>query len=220
MWIGYLPSHGDFDDIVSIAKECDAYLFSDEMYRTLEYDTSKRLKSAVDMDYEKCIVLHGLSKTIGCPGLRMGWIATHNREILARLAELKDYTTICAPRPSEILSMMAIKNREKLTGRTLEIISSNLSLLDDFFFKYRGILSWQRPEAGTICFPRLTTEYFGNIEDFCDRVRQDAGVLLLPSSVYSPTSSVSGSQPFFRLGYGRKQMPEALSKLESFLESQ
>jgi aspartate/methionine/tyrosine aminotransferase len=42
-----------------------------------------------------------MSKTFGLAGLRIGWIATRNRELYRRLAAFKDYTTICNSGPAE-----------------------------------------------------------------------------------------------------------------------
>ena len=51
--------------------------------------------------------------------------------------------------------MMAIANRETLTTRTMDIVRSNLELLDTFFERFSHVMAWQRPTAGTIGFPRL-----------------------------------------------------------------
>ena len=60
------------------------YLFSDEVYRLLELDESKRLPQVADV-YEKGISLNVMSKVYGLPGLRIGWLACQERELLVRL---------------------------------------------------------------------------------------------------------------------------------------
>ncbi len=107
---GYVPPREDFESIIRLAEKHGAYLFSDEMYRFLEIDKGPTLPSACEM-YEKGITLFGLSKTFGLPGLRMGWLASKAGDVLQRVNELKDYTTICASAPGEILAIMALKNR-------------------------------------------------------------------------------------------------------------
>ncbi len=62
--------------------------------RFLEPDPSNRLPAAADM-YTKAISLCGVSKSWGLPGLRIGWLASKDAQLLDRVAELKDYTTIC-----------------------------------------------------------------------------------------------------------------------------
>ena len=51
-------------------------------------------------------------------GLRIGWLATHDRDLLARLAAFKDYTTICSSAPSEILSIIALRARCQVLARS------------------------------------------------------------------------------------------------------
>ena len=149
-----------------------------------------------------------MSKTYGLAGLRIGWIATHNAEILRRMAALKDYTTICNSAPGEFLAELALRHRERLAQRNVGIILHNLALLDDFFARHADRFAWQRPNAGPIAFPLLIGD---DVEAFCEALVREAGVLLLPGTVYDDTGN------HFRIGFGRKNMPEALAHLETFL---
>ena len=49
--------------------------------------------------------------------------------------------------------------------------------------------------------------------DFCERLAHEAGVLLLPGSVYGI------SEPYFRMGYGRKTFAAHLAIFEEWLVS-
>lgn len=148
-----------------------------------------------------------MSKAFGMAGVRVGWIALRDRVLRARIAALKDYTTICNAGPSEILSLIALRRREKVLGDINAIVSSNLGLLDPFFQRNDKLFRWARPKAGTVCFP----EYLGgNIDDFAARLVEREGVLLLPASQFG----YSGNH--FRLGYGRRDMAEGLARLEQF----
>ena len=51
--------------------------------------------------YDRVLVTSGLSKAYGLPGLRIGWLATHDDRLLDAAARFKDYTTICSSAPSE-----------------------------------------------------------------------------------------------------------------------
>ena len=51
-----------------------------------------------------------------------------------------------------------------------------------------------------------------DVKQFCEDLIEKKGVLLLPSTAYG-----FGNKNF-RLGFGRKNMPEALKKLEEYLE--
>lgn len=56
------------------------------------------------------------------------------------------------------------------------------------------------------------------MEAFCDRLVAEAGVLLLPATVYDDEQSVQEGR--FRLGLGRADMAECLEKLDAFLAAQ
>lgn len=205
---GYLMSPQDFDALHRFAQENHVLLFSDEVYRELEYDPASRLPAACDYG-EHAISLGVTSKSYGLAGLRIGWIATRNRLIYEKMAALKDYTTICNSAPSEFLAELAMRNRHKLAARNLGIIQENLSVLDDFFLRHADLFSWVRPQAGSMAFPHY---HGGDVDEFCDRLVKKAGVLLLPGSVYDDAGN------HFRLGLGRKNLPLAVKRLEEFLK--
>jgi aspartate/methionine/tyrosine aminotransferase len=205
---GFLMSPQDFRAVQNFAGEHGLLLFSDEVYRESEYDPAARLPAACDAG-EHAISLGVTSKTYGLPGLRIGWIATKNKKVYDRMAALKDYTTICNSAPSEYLAEVAMRHHEVLAARNLAIIKNNLSIMDEFFKKHAGLFSWSRPRAGSMAFPRYLR---GDVVSFCDELVHEAGVLLLPGSVYDDAHN------HFRLGLGRRNLPEAVANLEAYLK--
>jgi len=206
---GYLMPRDDFLEVSKFAQEKGLLLFSDEVYRESEYDPAARLPAACDLG-EHAVSLGVTSKTYGLAGLRIGWVATKNRKICQNMAMLKDYTTICNSAPSEFLAELAMRNRQKLIDRNLGIIKRNLAVIDDLFARYSSLFAWVRPQAGSMAFPRLLK---GDVEEFCNDLVNKAGVMLLPGSVYDD------SRNHFRLGVGRKNLPQAVERLEKFLSS-
>jgi aspartate/methionine/tyrosine aminotransferase len=201
---GALPSAEEFRAIMALARERGVRVFSDEMYRLLELDPKDRLPSACELA-DDAIVLFGMSKTFGLAGLRVGWLIVKDAAARERFAEYKDYTTICPATPSELLSLIGLRSRERILERHVARAKRNLDLLDGFFAKRAGLFAWSRPKAGTIGFARLLK---GGAETYCAKAR-GAGVLLLPSTVYG------WSKPAVRFGFGRENLPEALAALES-----
>ncbi|MBC7878595.1 MAG: aminotransferase class I/II-fold pyridoxal phosphate-dependent enzyme [Anaerolineales bacterium] len=204
---GYLMSRADFDELNKFVQEKKLILFSDEVYRESEYDPATRLPAACDYG-EHAVSLGVTSKTYGLAGLRIGWIATKNKKIYENMAALKDYTTICNSAPSEFLAEVAMRHRVKLAERNLTIIKHNLAVIDDLFTRYSHLFSWKHPQAGSMGFPKLLK---GDVEDFCDKLVKKAGVLLLPGTMYDD------SRNHFRLGLGRKNLPQAAERLEEYL---
>jgi aspartate/methionine/tyrosine aminotransferase len=204
---GALPSAEEWAAVVAAAEHAGAYLLSDEMYRGLEYDAGHRLTPGA-LASGRGVSIGGLSKAYGLPGLRVGWLATRDRAVLAAVQAYKDYTTICASAPSERLALVALKNAERLVGRCREIVAANRPLLEAFMARERARFGWRAPLAGPIAFARF---HPGGALAFCERLAAEAGVMLLPASVFE------WGDDHLRFGFGRASFPEALAALEAWL---
>ena len=205
---GFLPTREEFMSLVDIVRQSGAYLFSDEMYRFLEIDGNATLPAGCEL-YDKAVSLFGLSKAFGLPGLRIGWVATKDREVLKRMRSLKDYTTICNSAPSEILALMAVRSRESIVESQMARIQKNVVLLDDFFDNYGDFFSWNRPLGGSICFPRmLITE---DTHGFCEQLVTETGIMLVPSRMFQY------GDHHVRFGFGRDNFPMVLERFVDYL---
>jgi aspartate/methionine/tyrosine aminotransferase len=205
---GFLPSVEFLQELSRLSEEHGFLVFSDEVYRGLEYDPAQRLPSFADLN-ERAIALGVMSKTYGLAGLRIGWIATRNKKLFAELAAFKDYTTICNSAPSEFLAALALRHRESIVERNLAIIRTNLDSLKPFFHRYPRLFEWCPPKAGPIAFPRYLG---GSVDRFCRDLIEKTGVLLLPGTLYREGLDC------FRVGFGRKNMGDCLDKLDEYLE--
>lgn len=204
---GALPDRETFAALVDMARYSGCWLLSDEVYRGLEYDASLQLPAVCDL-YEHGISLGVMSKAYALAGLRVGWVACRNTDLLERLAAFKDYTTICNSAPSEILALIALRARETLLARSRAIVTGNLVHLGGFFAGWSDAFQWVRPRAGSVAFPRLTAST--SIEDFAAELVEREGVLLLPGTLFGHPGN------HFRLGFGRSDLPLALQGLERF----
>lgn len=198
-----------FRQVLALAAKHNIYVFSDEVYRELEHNPATRLPAACDL-YDRALSLGSVSKTYGLPGLRLAWLASHDQTFLQELISLKHYTTICASAPSEFLTALALRHREKFIERNLKIVQHNLPLLSAFFARQNNLFDWTPPNAATIGFARFKPPQ--DVQDWCENLVRDAGILLLPGTVYDEPRHI-------RFGYGRKNMPESLAQLEAYLKS-
>jgi aspartate/methionine/tyrosine aminotransferase len=203
---GMLPDRATFDALVAVADEAGAHLLLDEVYRFLEFDEADRLPTGADAT-PRGVSLGVMSKSFAMAGLRIGWLASRDRELLARCAAFKDYTTICSSAPSEVLALIGLRAREEVLGRSRDIVASNLERLDAFFDDWADRFSWVRPRAGSVGFPRLTVPGV-EIDAWAAGLVEAEGVLLLPGSQFG----FGGNH--FRLGFGRTDLPVALERLE------
>jgi aspartate/methionine/tyrosine aminotransferase len=204
---GALPSRPTLDAVEALAAEVGAHLFSDEVYRFLEHDPADRLPAAAEYG-GRAVSLGVMSKSFGLAGLRIGWVATKDRELLRRISTYKEYVSSCGSAPSEVLALIALRARETVLARSRRVLRRNLALLDGFFAEWEDVFEWVRPRAGCVGFPRLDDGL--DVEELAVRLVREEGVLLVPGSVYEFPGN------HFRLGFGRVDLPAALAGLERF----
>jgi aspartate/methionine/tyrosine aminotransferase len=210
---GGLARPEDFRALVELCDERGIRLLNDEVYRGVELDPARTLPQAADLS-ASALSLGVMSKAYGLPGLRIGWLACRDRELLSRLERRKHYTSICNAAPSEALATIALRNGEALRARTRETLAANMPLFEAFFAEWEELFEWAPPAGGCVCFPR----YLGanGVEAFCQALLEKAGVVLLPSGIYA---SLLGDVPSdrFRIGVGRRDPGPALAAFGVFL---
>jgi aspartate/methionine/tyrosine aminotransferase len=206
---GWLMPEGDLREIAGLCRDAGARLVVDEVYRGLEYDPVDRLPCAADLD-PTFVSIGVTSKSWGLPGLRIGWLATRDAELLARVAAMKDYTTICAAGPSELLATVALRHTARLHEANRRRCAENAALLAAFVDRHADRFELVAPTAGSVAFPRLR-DPAADVESFCDEVRRDHGILLLPGTLIEPGSRA------FRVGLGRAGFPAGLAALQRAL---
>ena len=202
-----------FEGIIKLAAEQDIYVFSDEVYRGLEREPERMLPNAADA-YPRALSLGVMSKSYGLPGLRIGWIACQDASVLGRLERMKHYTSICNAGPSEVLATIALNAGDTILERNRALVRDNVTRVTEFMRRYPETFDWHEPDGGCIAFPR----YLGpeGVDEFCRAAVEESGVLLLPNSVYQSRLSPVPSDRF-RIGFGRRNLAEALTRLDEHL---
>ena len=205
---GTMLSKENEQALINLCEEYGLTLFADEVYRLLGPKTTE-WRAPIASQTGAGISLGVMSKSYGLAGLRVGWIASQNIELLHAIEQTKYYTSICNSVPSELLSCIALEARDTILARNGNIVDHNLSLLDSFMERHAERFSWVRPEGG--CCGLVQDHGKENVETLADELLKATGVLIMPGSVYDLTSNT------FRIGFGRKNMPEALEHFESFI---
>ena len=132
------------------------------------------------------------------------------------MERMKHYLSICNSGPSERLGLIAVQNRDRIVARNNRIIDENLPKWDAFFAGVPELFEWSRPDGSCMAFPR----YLGadGVDAFCRSLVEDAGVLLLPSTIYRSEVGPSITDRF-RLGFGRTGLDAGLAAMAAHLEA-
>src|SRR2546425_1467927 len=135
--------------IVSRAAEVGAWLLADEVYQGAERDGTTT--PSFWGSYERVIVVNGLSKAYGLPGLRIGWVVAppgFSGDAWAR----HDYTTIGPAGAGGHPAAVGVQPRVRGQGaaRTRGLLPPNYPRVEQGVKRFGDTFSWHPPQAGAI----------------------------------------------------------------------
>lgn len=211
---GAIADRKTFEELVALCEARGLWLFSDEVYRGLELDPSKRLPQAAELS-SRALSLGVMSKAYGLPGLRVGWLACRDRKLLAELEKAKHYLSICNAGPSELLGTIALENAEALLEANRRRVRENTVRVSEFFARHANLYRWSPPDGGCVAFAQYTGP--GDTDAHFEALAKYAGVLLLPSSKFHSTLALV-PRDRFRIGLGRDGMEVGLTAWAAHLE--
>ena len=191
--------------IVARAESVGAWILADEVYQGAERDG--RMTASFWGRSGRIVVVNGLSKAYGLPGLRLGWSVTRP-EVCASLWSRKDYTTIAPGAMSDALATLALGPdvRPRILERTRGIVRANWKVMESWYEAMGGEFSSRPPDAGAISFARYRTRV--NSSDLADRMRRNHDVLVVPGDHFE-------MDQFIRFGFGppRAELEAALDRV-------
>ncbi len=204
---GSLIPEEQMGEIVELARSVGAYVLCDEVYRGISEDGSY-MPSIVDL-YEKGISVGSMSKTFSMAGVRLGWIATRDQELMELLKERRDYDTISCGVIDDTLAALALKNKDKIYERNSRILLENRRILDEWVEETPEVY-YQRPVAGTtalVYYKKDMPSY-----ELCVKLLESKGVLFTPGECFEMEGAV-------RIGYAfdSKLLRKGLELFTEFL---
>ncbi len=204
---GALMSLRMLQEIVEIAREVGAYVLCDEVYRHLTQEDIW-CESIADL-YEKGISVGSMSKVFSLAGLRLGWIATHDEEVIQSCLSHRDYNLISCGLLDERIAAIALTAKDVILTRNRGIVRANLALLDDWV-KSEPRIHYVKPQAGTTAL--VYYDYAPDSVTFCTRMYHETGAFVTPGDCFEQPKSM-------RIGYANdtETLKQGLSAISGFL---
>jgi aspartate/methionine/tyrosine aminotransferase len=192
--------------IGEIALKVGARVLVDEVYLDAAFDLAPRTSFHLGAPF---IVTSSLTKVYGLSGLRCGWILAPP-ELAKRMWRLNDLFGVIPAHLAERVSVIALRNLEKIGGRTRAILEPNTVLLDKMLEGTSNI-SFIKGRRGTVAFPRLDR---GDVNDLCRLLSQEYETSVVPGRFF-------GLPSHFRVGIGgeTEMVLEGLSRLSSAIRA-
>lgn len=207
---GSILSEEAMTRIIALAERSGAWIIADEVYQGAELDG--QLTPSFLGRHERVIVVNGLSKAYGLPGVRIGWVVGPE-EFIQTTWPYHDYTTISPSTLSDRLARIALSppNREKILARTRRILQHNFPILKAWLEKKPALFDFIPPRAGAITYVRYNFQV--SSLDFVNRLIKEKSVLLVPGEHFEMGS-------YLRFGYGSEPgyLQEGLARVEEFID--
>ena len=207
---GALMDRALLEQIVAIAREADAWILCDEVYRGTDQAGDGMTASIADL-YEKGISTASMSKAFSLAGLRLGWIAAPENLIEAIMIH-RDYDTISVGMIDDHFAALALEHKAAVLARSQQITRGNLDILSGWVDGEPQI-SWVKPKSGTTAL--LKYDLSISSRDFCVALLEETGVLLTPGSALD-------MEGYLRIGYANNPdiLKEGLARLSTFIAQQ
>jgi aspartate/methionine/tyrosine aminotransferase len=177
--------------IARIAERVGAIFVSDEVFRLIALDGTPA-PSVIDV-IEQGVVIGDMTKPWGLGGLRVGWVASRNAEILKRVSAARDYSTMCGSAPGEFLAEVALRHAQEVMAPRLTAARINRQRLTDAIASSQQPIRWLSPQTGYTALLQLPFP----TEPFCRYLAEEKHFLLLPGYVYG-----QAYERFMRIGFG------------------
>lgn len=196
--------------ISDIAARVGAYVLSDEVYRGISEDGSY-MDSIVDI-YDRGISVGSMSKIFSLAGLRLGWIASKDKDVLHLCLERRDYDTISCGMIDDKFASLALAHKDKIFERNRAILEKNRRILDEWVNRTPQV-HYLRPVAGTTALVYYDLDMPSY--ELCKRLIREKGLLFTPGAAFEMEGAV-------RIGYAfdSKLLKEGLDKFTEFLEEE
>jgi hypothetical protein len=196
--------------IIDLAAGAGAWILADEVYQGAEL--SGVPTPSFWGKWERTLVVNGLSKAYGLPGLRVGWIIGPEN-MVKKTWPYHDYTTISPSALSDRLATIALApgTRERILERTRGILNANFPVLEKWLKDHDGLFGFRAPKAGAICFVRYDLKV--NSTELVERMIREKSVLIVPGDHFE-------TDGYLRFGYGpeRGYLLRALGRIEEILK--
>jgi aspartate aminotransferase len=203
---GKILEEKTLEKIVSLARDNDLLLLSDEVYSDYAFHN---FKSIVEYNYEKSITVSSFSKGHAMTGFRVGY-GIANKNIIAKMVKFQATALTCVAEPMQYSALAALEansnsiQNKRIMKRRLDLVSNRLHNMSFTFVE---------PDGAMYVYPKLKKGIDGDIS-LVEKLL-DLGVALAPGSgfgeSYREFIRISACQPAYLLEKGLDVLELAIS---------
>lgn len=214
---GVQTSRPDIERLLALLekKAPAAILFVDETFREAAYGDNPVMDSFAGLD-PRIVTGASVSKALGAPGLRTGWLTVADADLRERLTIAKMNIVLSGSVLDETLAAALMRNRQGVLAARRRLLANALEELTAWCEREQKRIEWVRPDAGALCCMRLRS-------DALDAAAVSRFWSVLPQHDLQLASGAwfGESNRAFRLGFGYlppERLRPALTALSSALD--
>ncbi|KAF9875211.1 hypothetical protein CkaCkLH20_07477 [Colletotrichum karsti] len=206
---GTVISQATLDRLVAITKDKGCLLLVDETYKDVQYDSGLPLAASLG---DHVLSVASLSKSYGVPGIRVGWLATRNKELQETFLAAKEQINISGSVIDEWIAEQILSKKSSIIAATTAEMKLRLDMVSAWVDK-EDLLEWVRPAGGVVCFPHMKKEPVGGIAQFYTRLLRDYHTYVGPGHWFEMPDT------YFRIGFGWPTREELKAGLDAISQA-
>jgi len=208
---GAVLSKEELTQIAELAKRYNLLVISDEVYGRLVYGVEHTCLATLPGMRERTILLNGFSKAYAMTGWRIGYAAS-DKEIVAAMTKIHQYTILCAP----IMGQMAAVEALKADDSEVEAMVRDYDRRRRIIVKgFRDIgLSCFEPRGAFYAFPSIKVTGMTS-EEFAEKLLWEEKVAVVPGTAFGQCG-----EGYLRCCYATAlpDIEEALKRMGRFIK--
>ena len=206
----------EYAELVKVIEQTDIIVISDEIYAELSYDNKHTCVASFDSMYDRTIVINGFSKAFSMTGWRLGY-ALGNRELIAAMRKIHQYSMLCAGTTSQYAGIEALKYG-------FETDFADVDAMVREYNRRRNIIVNGLREIGLECnmpggafyaYPSIKSTGLSS-QEFCGQLLNSQKVAIVPGDAFGPSG-----EGYARISYAASidKIVEALKRIKTFVNS-
>jgi aspartate/methionine/tyrosine aminotransferase len=211
----------ELEQIAEIVLKYDnLWVFSDEPYSRLVYDTEFQSIASISGMRERTIIVDGVSKTYAMTGWRLGYAS--NQKLAPYLARWVTNTTSCASHPTQYAALEAITGSQEESKKMVQTFKMRRNMIVDGLNKIEGI-TCKKPEGAFYVWPNVSEacKVIGvkSSEELRKKLLYEAGVAVLIDNHFGFT--IKGEGQHIRISYATstENIKEGLRRIRNYVEN-
>lgn len=201
----------ELQDLSKVILKHNLVVISDEIYDDLTYDYQHTpIASLGEKIKDRVIYLNGFSKAYAMTGWRIGF-ACGNREIIAAMTKIHQYTMLCAPITSQMAACEALQSGKESREEMKREYHRRRNFVIERLVKIG--LECIKPQGAFYVFPSIKKTKLSSME-FASKLLKQKKVAVVPGIAFGQDYDA-----YIRISYASnfQSLKDALERIESFV---